>query len=369
MLLGGAILGGCGSLPPINIENSDQQCVWNQGGGDYDRASYTPTGASTNARLLWTKTFKRRLSVEPTAAFGKILIPTADKKLHILSIEDGSEILAKRYRKEIVAPVIVSDSLAVLIVDGERLVIENWIDHQTIWQADLDGSFLEPLVMDDKIFWLDGRNYIRCYSLSDGTRVWDRKLEHHFSCAITGFPGAVLLTADEGVIHCLESSSGDALWNYDTGRRMRNPPVYTDGELVFCGTEGNMGCLDASNGSPLWLSDIHSTVLAPLAVDEKSVFVGTNDRYIYRIGLDTGEIVWREPIGGPVKAGPTLTDEIVVFVGIDFNAYFVDKSNGRVFFKFEAGGMLTTRPLACDGKVYIAGEDRNLYCFEISGEK
>jgi outer membrane protein assembly factor BamB len=288
--------------------------------------------------------------------------------LHIISTEDGSEILEKKYKNEIVAPVIVSDSLAVLIINGERLIIENWVNHQTIWEADLNGSFLEPLVMDSLIFWVDGKNYVRCHRLYDGTRVWDRKLDHHCSCTLTGFSGSVVLAGDEGVIQCLESTSGNAQWSYDTGRRMRNPPICINGDLIFCGTEGNIGRLEASKGSLIWKTDIHSPIMAPAAADGKSIYIGTNDRYIYRIDFASGAVVWGKNIGGPVKAGPTLTDETAIFVGIDFVAYFVDKISGEVTYRFKANGMLTTRPLVCDGRVYIAAEDRNLYCFDISGD-
>ena len=368
MLLGGAIVAGCGSLPPVNIEISDPDCIWNQGGGDYNRASYTPTGVSTNARLLWTRSFKRGLTVEPTAAFGKILIPTPDRKLHIISSFDGSEILSRRYKEEIVNPVIIVDSLTVLSINGEKLVVENWIDHRTIWEADLNGSFLEPLVMDNRVFWIDGKNYLRCYRIGDGARVWDRRLEYHSSSTMTGFAGAVVLAGDDGVIHCLESSSGEPLWQYDTGHRMRNEPVYVDGGIVYCGPEGDIGLLDASDGSLKWRAELESTVLAPLAADENSIFVGANDRYIYRIDLVSGDVLWKKRVGGPVKAGPTLTDKMAVFVGIDYRAYFVDKKTGGVIYEFKANGMLTTRPLACEDRVFIAGEDRNLYCFDISGE-
>jgi len=369
LLLGGAIIAGCGHPPPIIIDNAGLDCVWNQGGGDFNRASYSPIESSDIAGILWTKTFKRRLSVEPTAAYGKILVPTNDKKLHIISNNNGSQLLEKKYKKVIVAPVIISDSLAALLVDGEKLIVENWIIHQTIWEAQLGGSFIEPLVMNGNIYWLDSNNLLRCHRLEDGVRLWDRKLEGHCSCTITGSERGIFLAGDDGVIYCYESSSGQLLWKFEAAGRMRNPPVVLGDDLIFCGTEGTVERLKASDGSLIWKNDLEMTIIAPIACDGEGIYIGTNDRYIFKLDLATGEVEWRRKIGGPVKAGPTLTEKLAVFVGIDYWAYFVDKINGSILYRYKTDGMLTTRPLACDGKIYIAGEDKKLYCFDISGEE
>lgn len=368
MLLGGAIVVGCGSPPPIIIDNAVSDCEWNQGGGDFNRASYSPVDSSDSTALLWSRGFKRSLSIEPTIAYGKILVPTPDRRLYIISADDGSRLQARKYRKAIVSPVTISDSLAVLIVDGEKMVVENWIVHQTLWEADLRGSYIEPLAMDEKIYWIDGNNYIRCYRLADGVRVWDRKYEGHSSCPLTGSSKAVFMTDDDGVITCYEASSGKSLWAYDSADRMRNPPIIAGDYLIYCGTEGNAGCLKVSDGSVVWRTNLNRPVYAPVASDGIGVYIGTNDRYIYRLDIKSGLIDWQRRIGGPVKAGPTLTEKMVVFAGIDHRVYFVDKADGSILYRFETDGMLTTRPLACDGKVYIAGEDKTLYCFNISGE-
>ena len=369
LLLGGAIVAGCGQPPPIIIDSADSDCAWNQGGGNFNRASYISLVSSDITEPLWTRTFKRELSIEPTAVYGKILIPTTDRRLHIISNIDGSRLLEKKYKNAIVAPVIISDSLAVLLVDGEKLVVENWIIHRTIWEAELGGSFIEPLVMDGNIYWIDGKNLLRCYSLEDGVRIWDRKLDVHFSCTITGSSEGVFLAGDNGIIYCYEKSSGQPKWCYDTGSRMRNPPVLVEDHLVFCGAEGSVGRLNAADGSPVWKIDLKSPIIAPLASDGEGVYIGTNDRYIYRLDFESGDVEWRRKIGGPVKAGPTLTENLAVFVSIDYRVYFVDKINGGILYRYKTDGMLTTRPLVCDGKILIAGEDRKLYCFDITGEE
>lgn len=368
MLLGGAIIAGCGAPPPINIDNAVTDCEWNQGGGDFNRASYSPIESSDSAALLWAKSFRRSLNVEPTAAYGKILVPTPDRKLHILSDNDGIQLRERKYKKPIVSPVIISDSLAAMIVDGEKLMVENWITHQSLWEAELNGSFVDPLVIGDRIYWLDGGNYFRCHRLADGVRIWDRKIEDRCNCTIAGSSERVFLTGDDGVIVCYEATSGNKVWEFNSGGRMRNPPIVVGDYMIFCGTGGNVGRISASDGSVVWQTFLDRPVYAPLASDGEGVYVGTNDRYIYRLDYNAGLIDWMRKIGGPVKAGPTLTEKLAIFVGIDYRAYFVDKEDGSIFFRFKADGMLTTRPLACDGRIYIAGEDKKLYCIDISGE-
>jgi outer membrane protein assembly factor BamB len=363
------ITAACGHPPPITIDDADSDCAWNQGGGGSNRTSFSPSKSSYINDLLWTSSFKRRLTVEPTSAYNKILIPATDGKLYVVSAADGSRVDEKKYKEPVVAPVLLSDSLAVLLVEGEKLIVENWLIHKTLWQTDLGDSFIEPLLMNGNIYWIDGKNILRCHRLADGVRIWDSKLKGHFSFTMTGSPEGIYVTPDDGVINCYGANSGQLKWIHETGDRMRNPPVVVGEFLVYCCSDGRLGKLRVSDGSMAWEINLKKPVIAPVASDGEGIFVGTNDRYIYRLDFESGNIEWKRKIGGPIKAGPTLTDKLAVFVSIDYRAYFADKINGDIVYKFKTGGMLTTRPLVCDGKVYIAGEDRKLYCFGISGEE
>ncbi len=361
-------MAGCGPPSPIIINDTGSDCRWYQGGGDYNRSSYVPIGSSSGAKLAWTRSFKDRLNIEPTAAFGAILIPTADRLLHVISIDDGLSIAKKRYKKAIVAPVIISDSLAVLITEDDKLIVVDWVLSKSIWEADLGGSIIEPLIMDNRIYWFDGQNYIRCFELENGQRVWDKKLEEIYTAPLSGSPSGIFAVCDEGIIDCLDPLSGDLIWSYNIGARVRNAPVIVGQNLYFCAANGIVGRLNALNGSLLWETDLNSPVIAPLGADNEGIFVGTNNRYIFKLDSKTGDPVWNLKIGGPIKAGPLITDKLAVFVSIDYKIYFVDKNSGKIITEYLTDGMLTTRPLACGENVYIAGEDKNLYCFNISGE-
>ncbi len=369
LLVGGAIIAGCGPPSPIILDESGLDGGLYQTREDFNQSSYVPISFSTGARLEWVKSFNQRLNVEPSAAFGTIMVPTVDHFLYLISGNSGLSIAKKKYKEAIIAPVVISDSTAAIIIEGNRLIVENWVLYQTKWEADLGSSFMAPLIVENKIYWHDGLNYVRCFNLEDGKRVWDRKLEDFCSAPLSGSAGGIFATSDLGVINCFNPISGDMVWSYDTGGRMRNAPIVVEKNLIFCTSEGIVYRLNSQNGMKIWETDLNSPVRASLAVDSEGVYIGTNNRYIYKLDYQTGDPVWNRKIGGPIKAGPIIMENLAVFVGIDYKVYFVDKNNGKIVFEYLTEGMLTTRPVACDGKVYIAGEDKNLYCFNITGDE
>lgn len=368
-LTGCLCLISCNPPEPITLADSFDSCSWEQGGGDPGRSSFADSPASDQPRLLWKAEFKYRLNIEPTATLGAILVPTSDKKLHIISANNGSGFAEIKLRDAILTPAVLADSIAAINLGGERLMVENWVTQQEGWEAELEGSSVEPLIFDNMLYWLDGMDYLRCFDIAEGKRIWDERI----TSAVLAPPAAcslgVIIFSENGLMECFDPHTGKRIWSFATQAKLRSTALIVDDQLLFASIDGQVARVRMKDGNLVWHKDLHLPIRAPLASDGQGIFIGTNNRLILRLDFDSGEMDWKGEIGGPVKAGPTIVGNTVVFVSLDHKAYFVDKISGQVHFVYETDGMLTTRPLACGNRVYIAGEDKNLYCFKLSGDE
>ena len=365
-LAGWFCLTSCGPPEPFTIDESSDSCSWQQGGGGPGRSAFVKFSTPDEPRLLWKTKFTSRLNIEPTAALGAILIPTPDKKLHIILANNGSGFAEIKFREAILSPAILADSIAVINLGGDRLMVENWMTQEIKWEVELAGSSIEPLVFNNKLYWSDGMRYLRCFELAGGKRIWDERIKGAIIAPPLACSLGVIVFPDDGVVECFDPDTGVRLWSFAARGRLRGASLIIDDQLLFATVDGQVTRVRMKDGNLIWNRDLHLPVLAPPASDGDGVFIGTNNRFIIRLDFDSGEVDWKREIGGPIKAGPTVTGNSVIFVSIDHKVYFVDKISGEIRYIYETGGMLTTRPLACRDKVFIAGEDKNLYCFQLS---
>ncbi len=368
-LAGCFCLTSCSPPEPIILDDSSDSCSWEQEGGGPGRSAFGNFPTPDQPRLLWKTEFKSRLNIEPTAVLGAILIPTPDKKLHIISANNGSGFAEIKFREAILTPAVLTDSIAVINLGGDRLMVKNWVTQKIEWEAELAGSSIGPLVFNNMLYWLDGMNYLRCFDLAEGKRIWDERIKGAVIVSPLACSLGVIILPENGLIECFDLYTGIRIWSFATRARLKSTPLIIDDQLLFASVDGQVTRVRMKDGNLIWHRDLHLPVWAPLASDGEGVFIGTNNRFIMRLNFNSGEVDWKREIGGPIKAGPAVTGNSVIFVSIDHRVYFVDKISGEIRFIYETGGMLTTRPLVCRDRVFIAGEDKSFYCFRLSKDE
>lgn len=356
----------CAPPAPIVLDDDPFPCAWDQGGGGPCRAASVSGIDDGMPELRWIRRQKTALLLEPTLGNGILALPTANKKLSLVSPKSGSRVGEVSFKEHLIGPCIISDSLIVANEGGERLVVVNWVTGRRVWQVDLRFSEIEPLVISGRVLWQDGRRILYCYDLAEGKRIWDRKLGFTLAAAPTADSQAVVVISNNGQIEKLSLLDGTHIWSRKLPYLLRNASIIYDGSLICVSTGGQISKLDIRDGFTLWENDLRSQIIAPPAVDETGVYLGTLGGTLIKVDLGSGQKVWESLINGPIKAGAMIVGNMAVFVSLNHRAYFVDKNDGSIRYDYQAQGMLTARPVACGNRIYIAGEDRNLYCFQVS---
>jgi outer membrane protein assembly factor BamB len=358
----------CGSRVPILINDAEYFCNWNQGGGNPARTAFVNTAITGFPNPIWRRPQQSALLVEPTAGLGYLFIPTTNSRIEIVSYEDGREFGELKFHGPVPAPCGLVDSLIVVNEDGRRMVVDNWVLGKRVWQVELHGTDFEPLIFNKRVYWQDGTAMFHCYDVTEGRRIWEKKLEYNLISPAAASDSGVVLAGNGPVIECLSPTDGHSLWHVQMKDRIRNPLEIVGDTLLYCTTTGHIGTLSMKDGHQIWDVVIVPDLLTPPATDGEGIYVGTNNGRFMRLSFNSGQLTWEKEIGSPIKAGATIFGDMVIFVGLNHKVYFVDKKDGTVRSEFETKGMLTARPIACFNRIFIAGEDKNLYCFQVAGE-
>ncbi len=358
-MAGGLFLLSCNPPGPIIIREKADPCS----GGSVNIESENRLVPA----LIWKKNLRDSVDPDPGIALGALLMPLPENKLRIVSTNNGSRYAEIRFREPIISPIVTAESLTVINTGGRRLLILNWVKRDVLWEAPMEGSTAIAAVYANKVFWVDGLNYMRCFDINDGNRIWDRKLDGIDFTVTAVCSLGIAVFADDGLIECFDLEKGDRIWSFDAGARIKGTPAIFEDQLVFCTIDGMVARIRMNDGELVWMKDLRSPVFGGLAFDDSGVYAGTIDRFMIKLDYDSGDIEWKIKAGGPIKTGPALADRMVVFAGLDHNIYFVDKSSGEISLAYETEGMITKRPLICGNRVFVAGEDNYLYCFEMQG--
>jgi outer membrane protein assembly factor BamB len=356
----------CAPPAPIRLDPNPYDCAWDQGGGGPGRASYIAAGNNLQPKFHWKKHQDSPLIIEPTLHSGALFIPSPDDKIYIVSLKSGGAIGTINLKDAATGPCSIYDSLIVINEAGQRLVVENWATRKTLWVVDLEGTEIEPLLLENRIYWQDGQRLMHCYEVLEGKRVWDRKLDYNLETAPVADSSNLVLIGRQGTIECLSPADGSLIWHVDSTAHIRNSPAIFGNALIYSTADGQVSKLSLSDGRTIWNINTGSTLMAPLATDGQGIYLGTTDNRLIRISFASGKVDWEIQIDGPIKAGALVIGDLAVFAGLNHKVLFVDKNTGSIRFQYETMGMLSARPVACLNRIYVVGDDRNLYCFQVS---
>ena len=176
--------------------------------------------------------------------------------------------------------IIVADSLS-------KYYAINVDDGKIIWSKSHVSPFNSQIkIYQDKVFLIDSENTLNCYSIIDGTKIWELETEQSF----------------------INSSKKLSIV-------LKNNKVYFNNSL------GDITAVDLESGSLLWqistqnsnnYEDIFNLETSDLIADDKTILFSNNKNKFYSLDQTNGSINWKQDINSKLR--PTLIGNLVIQV-------------------------------------------------------
>ena len=247
---------------------------------------------------------------DPKILFDKNDIIFFDNKGTILKFNQDSELIWKKNyylkseKKQKPILLFTSNKDTLIVADNiAKYYALNINTGELLWTKTNTAPFNSQLkIFRDKFFVIDFENTLRCYSIKDGSEIWNVKTEN-------------------SLIRSQKKLS----------------MVIIDKKIYFNNSLGDISAVDIASGDLLWQRPTQSTLVydegfflktSDIIADKESLFFSNNKNQFFSIDINTGIMNWEQKINSNLR--PTIVDKYIFTVTLSGYLIIIDKKSGSI---------------------------------------
>lgn len=191
---------------------------------------------------------------------------------------------------------LVADSISKLYSINLKTKKLNWIKQ-------LKYSFNSEIKKNkNKIFAVDYKNILRCYSIIDGSECWNLQTEDSFTISDS-----------------------------------RYSLVIIDDMVIFSNSLGDITAVDIETGLIIWqlptqsssiINETYKFKISKLILDKNSIFFSNNKNEFYSVNVKTGVINWSNKINSNINS--VISGNLIFTVSNDGYLFVTEKNTGNI---------------------------------------
>ena len=174
---------------------------------------------------------------------------------------------------------------------------------ELIWAKTNVAPFNSQIkIYDDKFFVTDLDNVLRCYSIKDGSELWNVKTDTAF----------------------IKSKKKLSL-------------VILNGNIYFNNSIGDISAVDIQTGNLIWQTPTQSSLIyedsflletSDLIADDDAILLSNNRNEFFSFSANTGALNWQQKINSNIR--PTLIENLIFTVTIEGFLAVIDNKTGNI---------------------------------------
>ena len=262
-----------------------------------------------NARYKFAK-IKNFYQYEPSISFNEKELFFFENKGSILKFNENLKLVWKKnyYSKteKKLNPIIQFANNKNFLIAADNLAKYYMLNIKTgklIWSKNNLAPFNSQIkIYKNKFFIIDFSNTLRCFSLKDGSELWNVKTQNSLirsqkKLSMVIVKDVILFNNSIGDISAVDLDKGELLWQLPT----QNSLIY---ESAFS----------------LESSDIVS--------DNDNLFFSNNKNKFFSIDISTGSFNWKNKINSNLR--PIIDGNILLSISQEGYLFLIDKNNGNI---------------------------------------
>jgi len=295
---------------------------------------------------------------EPEISFFKNDVIFFDNKGTILRFDENSRLIWKKnyYSKseKKLNPILQFSNNKNILVIADSVAKYYMLDLNTgnlVWTKNNLAPFNSQVkIYKDKFFVIDFSNTLRCFSLKDGSELWNVKTEN------------ILIRSQKKL-----------------------SMVIIKDNLYFNNSLGDITAVDTKDGQILWQLPTQSSLIyqsafsletSDLIADDRSLYFSNNKNQFFSIDLRTGSFNWETTINSITR--PTIVGDLLFTVSLEGHLIVLQKNSGNIiritdiFENFKLKKKTKTRPVGFVvgiNNIYLSTSNGKLLIIDIASGK
>ena len=272
------------------------------------RVSYN--GSLKNISRFKFSTIDNFDQIEPEILFYEDNIIFFENKGSIFNFDKFSKLIwkknfYKKFEKKAKPELSLANDKKTLIVADNlaKYYAMNIKTGELIWAKTNVAPFNSQIkIYDDKFFVTDFDNVLRCYSIKDGSELWNVKTDTAF----------------------IKSKKKLSL-------------VILNGNIYFNNSIGDISAVDIKTGNLIWQTPTQSSLIyensflletSDLIADDDTILLSNNRNEFFSFSANTGALNWQQKINSNIR--PTLIENLIFTVTIEGFLVVIDNKTGNI---------------------------------------
>ena len=272
------------------------------------RVSYN--GSLKNISRFKFSTIDNFDQIEPEILFDEDNIIFFENKGSIFNFDKFSKLIwkknfYKKFEKKAKPELSLANDKKTLIVADNlaKYYAMNIKTGELIWTKTNVAPFNSQIkIYDDKFFVTDLDNVLRCYSIKDGSELWNVKTDTAF----------------------IKSKKKLSL-------------VILNGNIYFNNSIGDISAVDIKTGNLIWQTPTQSSLIyensflletSDLIADDDTILLSNNRNEFFSFSANTGALNWQQKINSNIR--PTLIENLIFTVTIEGFLVVIDNKTGNI---------------------------------------
>ncbi|MDA9065768.1 PQQ-like beta-propeller repeat protein [Candidatus Pelagibacter sp.] len=194
----------------------------------------------------------------------------------------------------------------------------------------------------NNLFVADSLSNYYLINIENGETIWSKTHTSPFNSQVKIFKDKVFVADSENTLNCYSIKDGSKLWQLKTENSFINSPkklsiVLKNNIVYFNNSLGDITAVDIDNGSLKWQistqnSEIYEEIFnfktSEIIAGHKSILFSNNKNEIYSVDQMSGTINWKQKVNSDLR--PTLIGNVVLTISSEGYLYIIENETGNI---------------------------------------
>ena len=198
------------------------------------------------------------------------------------------------------------------------------------------GSQKNTIVVADSI------SKIYAINANEGNIIWSKYHSSTFNSQLKIYGNKVYIVDSQNTLNCYSIKDGSKIWELKTGKSFINSNkklsiAIKNDKVFFNNSFGEVTAVNANNGALIWqistqnsltYENIFNLKTSTLIASNNSILFSNNKNEFYSINQETGLINWKQKINSNLAS--TLINNTIFSVSIEGYLFLTDYESGNI---------------------------------------
>ncbi len=253
-------------------------------------------------------------------------------------------------------------------------------------EGDNSKILAQPVVAENKIFFMDARTNIIAYNIEKNKTEWKYSAtkinedDHNIGGGIAIHKERVIANTPYGEVISLNINSGKVDWITDVISPIRSAPTIYNDKVMSLTLDNKLIVLDIKNGKIVWQHEgveNNTTIVSTpkVAVDDNIIIVPYSNGEFFGLNYSNGFILWKDSLIDleesdtsntftDIDASPVILDNVVIITSAIGKLVALNKKNGKRIWTRDISS--TQTPVVNGNSIFAVNNNKELMNLNIN---